>query len=54
MHHDINAVPSSLLCRASTWPTSGSMAALAKWKATTAAAKIINVRLCSSTPKPDG
>ena len=54
MHADISAVPTSLLCKPNSWPTSGSMAALAKWNMKTAAAKIIKLRLRSSTANPDG
>jgi len=54
MHADISAVPTSLLCKANSWPTSGSMAALAKWNVKTTTAKIINLRLRSSTANPDG
>ena len=50
----ISEVPSSLLTSASFWPTSGSMAALAKWNSTAQAAKISSGRLCSSTREARG
>jgi hypothetical protein len=44
MHVAINAVPTSVFCSASTCPTSGSIAALARWKVNMAAVKISNLR----------
>src|SRR3981189_3357981 len=49
MQADIRLVPKFLSCNASFWPTSGSMAALAKWNRTAQAAKISNGRQVIST-----
>jgi hypothetical protein len=54
MQADISVVASSGLASASFWPTSGNIAALAKWKSVVDAAKTSNGGLASRTPKPDG
>jgi hypothetical protein len=54
MHADIRLVLELRSWSASFWPTSGSMAALAKWNRTAQAAKISNGRQVIRTLKPDG
>jgi len=54
MQADISEAPAFRSWSASFWPTSGSIAALARWNRTAHAAKIKSGRQVSNTWNPEG